>query len=116
MIKWIGYTTDKRTKYLEEAESYKELFETLIDKEIFSPYWTNEYQTGIQVAQLSDVLESIYDRIDEGDEEAIAALENFDFDEEIFSKLSDKDWEMLFRSCNGQAYYQEFTRFSQWNN
>ena len=108
MIKWTGYTTDKRTKYSEEAESYKELFETLIDKEIFSPYWTNENQTGTQVAQLSDVLESIYDRIDEGDEEAIAALENFDFDEEIFSKLSDKDWEMLFRSCNSQAYYQEF--------
>ena len=108
MIKWTGCTTDKRTKYSEEAESYKELFETLIDKEIFSPYWTNESQTGMQVAQLSDALESIYDRIDEGDEEAITALENFDFDEEIFSKLTDKDWELLIRSCNSQAYYQEF--------
>ena len=64
MIKWTGCTTDKRTKYSEEAESYKELFETLIDKEIFSPYWTNENQTGMQVAKLSDALESIYDRID----------------------------------------------------
>ena len=86
MIKWTGYTTDKRTKYSEEAESYKELFETLIDKEIFGSYWTNENQTGMEVAQLSNVLESIYDRIDEGDEEAMTEFENFDFDEEIFFK------------------------------
>ncbi|HFU3963992.1 TPA: hypothetical protein ACGO2U_001991 [Streptococcus suis] len=108
MINWTGYTTDKRTRYTEKAESYQELFEKLVDREIFGPYWTNENQTGMQVAQLSDILESIYDRIDEGDEDAIAEFENFDFDEEIFSKLSDNDWELLIRSCNSQAYYQEF--------
>lgn len=108
MIKWTGYTTDKRTKYTEEADTYEELFKKLVDREIFNPYWTNENQTGEQVADLSDKLSTIYDRIDDGEDNAILELEKFDFEKEIFSKLSDKDWELLIRSCNSQAYYQEF--------
>ncbi|MFA9413267.1 hypothetical protein ACERC8_01270 [Streptococcus sp. E29BA] len=112
MIKFTGKTTDKRSTYAIEADSYRDLMEQMIDQELADGYWNLEGQLFHAIAKISKDVEDFkveYEQLleDDKDAEAESLFENFSW-EAIFETFSDVDWQFVIRSANSQAYYQEF--------
>ena len=107
MIKWTGHDTAKVWNRTVEAENMKQLLETLIEKGIINGYWDPEGQTFHELAYVSEIVSELEDRYND-DEDITEKLDNLDWDEEVFSKLTDQQFEQVIRGCDSQAYYQQF--------
>lgn len=109
MIKWTGRSTDKRWVKTVEAETYRELMETLVDKGYIGHYIDSDSQLFHELAYVSPDVEELEDRLNDEDqaEQALEDLEKFDWDR-VFENLSDKQFATAIAGCTSQAYYQEF--------
>lgn len=109
MIKWTGKSTDKRWVKTVEAETYRELMETLIDKDYIVSYIDSDSQLFHELAYVSPAVEDLEDRLNDEDqvEQALEDLENFDWDR-VFNELTDQQFQNAIAGCTSQAYYQEF--------
>lgn len=109
MIKWTGKSTDKRWIKTVEAETYRELMETLVDKGYIGAYFDSDSQLFHELAYVSPAVEELEDRLNDEDqaEQALEDLENFDWDS-IFETMTDQQFATAIAGCTSQAYYQEF--------
>ena len=118
MIKWNGKSTNGTWKKEIIANDYEELLEELVDRDIIDGYWNMDSQAFDGLCDCSEMLEKLRDEyneaIEEDDDEKMASFEkqfdDIDWHEDVFSKLSDDDFEYVIRGCNSQAYYQEFEK------
>ena len=116
MIKWNGKSTNGTWKKEIIANDYEDLLETMIDKGICESYWNIDSQAYNELCYYSDKLDVLRDEynkiIEEDDDEKMEAFQtkfdNIDWHEEIFSKLTDDQFEQVIRGIDGMAYYQEF--------
>ena len=104
MIYWTGKSTDGIWKRSFEADTFAELFNLLMDKEIINDYDYNVYDQA--------VLDK-YDKTDD-DEEFKGTDGELDYNKvQAFvaqHPLTDEELWLLIASRNGQAYYQTFWR------
>lgn len=109
MIKWTGKSTDKRWVKTVEAETYRELLETLVEKGYIGHYIDSDSQLFHELAYVSPDVEELEDRLNDEDqaEQALEDLENFDWDR-VFENLTDQQIATAIAGCTSQAYYQEF--------
>lgn len=113
MIKWTGKSIDKRWIRTVEAETYRELMETLIDKDYIGSYIDSDSQLFHELAYVSPAVEELEDRLNDEDkdedkaEQALEDLENFDWDS-VFETMTDQQFATAIAGCTSQAYYQEF--------
>ena len=109
MIKWTGKSTDKRWIKTVEAETYRELMETLVDKGYIGHYIDSDSQLFHELAYVSPAVKELEDRLNDEDqaEQALEELENFDWDR-VFENLTDQQFATAIAGCTSQAYYQEF--------
>lgn len=114
-ITWTGQPTNRVVTYKIEADSYKEILEQMIDRDLADGYWNPDSQAFHELAYYSPIiseLENEYNNLDDSDDED--AFEKFDEKlgnvewNEILNSLSDNEMEQVIRGCNSQAYYQEF--------
>lgn len=117
MIKWNGKSTNGTWKKEIIANDYEDLLETMIDKGICDGYWNIDSQAYNELCFYSEKLEKLRDEYqeaieEEDDDEKMAnfekQLDDIDWHEEIFSKLTDDQFEQVIRGIDGMAYYQEF--------
>ena len=110
MIKWTGKSTDGRWVKKAYATSYYELLEELIDREIIGHYTDSDSQLFHELAYVSPAVAELEDRLndEEQTEQALEDLENFDWEKEVFEKLTDRQFQTAIAGCTSQAYYQEF--------
>lgn len=121
MIKWNGKSTSGAWKQEIIANDYEDLLETMIDKGICQGYWNIYSQAYNELCHYSDKLEALrdeyYEIAEECDGEKMEAfetkLDNIDWHEEIFSKLTDDQFEQVIRGIDGMAYYQEFEQVEE---
>ena len=102
MIKWQGTNTSKVVKWTVEAESYLELLNKLIEKELVHDYMDFDGNTFQELLNYSEHLMRL------NDEEDIEALYQFDF-EKLLGSLSDEQIRSIIRANDGMAYYQTFS-------
>lgn len=109
MIKWTGKSTDKRWIRTVEAETYRELMETLVEKCYIGDYFDSDSQLFHELAYVSPAVEELEDRLNDEDqaEQALEDLENFDWDS-VFKGMTDQQFQNAIAGCTSQAYYQEF--------
>lgn len=109
MIKWTGKSTDKRWIRTAEAETYRELMETLVDKGYIGAYFDSDSQLFHELAYVSPAVAELEDRLNDEDqtEQALEDLENFDWNS-VFESLTDQQFATAIAGCTSQAYYQEF--------
>lgn len=109
MIKWTGKSTDKRWIRTVEAETYRELMETLVDKGYIGSYIDSDSQLFHELAYVSPTVEDLEDRLNDEDqtEQALEDLEKFDWDS-VFETMTDQQFATAIAGCTSQAYYQEF--------
>ena len=109
MIKWTGKSTDKRWIRTVEAETYRELMETLIDKDYIGAYFDSDSQLFHELTYVSPAVQELEYRLNDEDqaEQALEDLENFDWDR-VFENLTDQQIATAIAGCTSQAYYQEF--------
>ncbi|MGK0554457.1 hypothetical protein [Macrococcus capreoli] len=104
VIVWTGKTTDGNKKWTAKAPTYKELFETLIDK---YEYAIVDYdKLGIKKLEVNGEDLDKYDVTTDG-------IGNWELFEEFenrkdLKELSDEDYKDVIRSSDGSAYYQDF--------
>lgn len=116
MIKWNGKSTNGAWEKEIIANDYEDLLETMVDKGICDGYWNIDSQAYNELCFYSEKLEKLRDEyqeaIEEDDDEKMASFEkqfdDIDWHEEIFSKLTDNQFEQVIRGIDGMAYYQEF--------
>lgn len=121
MIKWNGKSTNGTWKKEIVANDYESLLEELVDRDIIDGYWNMDSQAFDGLCDCSEMLENLRDEyneaIEEDDDEKMASFEkqfdDIDWHEDVFSKLSDDDFEYVIRGCNSQAYYQEFEKVEE---
>lgn len=121
MIKWNGKSTNGTWKKEIIANDYEDLLETMIDKGVCDGYWNIDSQAYNELCLYSEKLEKLRDEyqdaIEEDDDEKIASfekqLDDIDWHEEIFSKLTDEQFEQVIRGIDGMAYYQEFEQVEE---
>lgn len=121
MIKWNGKSTNGAWKKEIIANDYEDLLETMIDKGVCDGYWNIDSQAYNELCDYSDKLDTLrdeyYEILEEADDEKMEAfqtkLDNIDWHEEIFSKLTDDQFEQVIRGIDGMAYYQEFERVEE---
>lgn len=102
MIKWQGTNTSKVVKWTVEAESYLELLNKLIEKELAHDYMDFDGNTFQELLNYSEHLMRL------NDEEDIEALYQFDF-EKLLGSLSDEQIRSIIKANDGMAYYQTFS-------
>ena len=109
MIKWTGKSTDKRWVKTVEAETYRELMETLIDYGYIGHYTYSDSQLFHELAYVSPAVADLEDRLNDEDqtEKALEDLDNFDWDS-VFKEMTDQQFQNAIAGCTSQAYYQEF--------
>lgn len=100
-IKWQGTNTSKVVKWAVEAESYLELLNKLIEKELAHDYIDFDGNTFQELLNYSEQLMSLKD------EEDIEALYQFDY-EKLLGSLSEEQIRSIIEANNGMAYYQNF--------
>ena len=109
MIKWTGKSTDKRWIRTVEAETYRELMESLVEKGYIGDYFDSDSQLFHELTYVSPAVEKLEDRLNDEDqaEQALEDLENFDWDS-VFTEMTDQQFQNAIAGCTSQAYYQEF--------
>ncbi|WP_435919428.1 hypothetical protein [Macrococcus capreoli] len=104
IIAWTGKTTDGNKKWTAKAPTYKELFETLIDK---YEYAIVDYdKLGIKKLEVNGEDLDQYDVTTDG-------IGNFELFEEFenrkdLKELSEQDYKDVISNSDGNAYYQDF--------
>ena len=68
MIKWTGKSTDKRWVKTVEAETYRELLETLVEKGYIGHYNDSDSQLFHELAYVSRDVEELEDRLNDEDQ------------------------------------------------
>lgn len=101
-IKWQGTNTSKVVKWTLEAESYLELLNKLIEKELAHDYIDFDGNTFQELLNYSEELMRL------NAEEDIESLYEFDF-EKLLGSLSDEQIRNVIKANDGMAYYQTFT-------
>ena len=101
-IKWQGTDTGKNVKWNVEAESYYELLQKLIEKDLIDNYTDLEGFTFKELLDYSEELRNLNNNND------IESLYNYDF-EKLLTSLKDEQIRNIIESNNGMAYYQTFT-------
>ena len=101
-IKWQGTDTEKNVKWNVEAESYYELLQKLIEKDLIDNYTDLEGFTFQELLDYSEELRNLNNNND------IESLYNYDF-EKLLTSLKDEQIRNIIESNNGMAYYQTFT-------
>lgn len=104
MIKWKATSVNGLVEYEQEAESFKELFDTLDGRGIISDPDFPLYDTALLEKYGKSFSDN--DFKDETGELDYEKVENF-LDGK---KLSDRELYELILSRNGEAYYQKFMR------
>ena len=105
MIKWRGQNTQRNITWTEEANTYKELYYKLIDKNIISveDYFPDEEYRLNKVGLRS--------RDFDGD---IAEEYKYDFQEwyedvtKDVPEITEEEYSLIIKGEKGNAYYQEF--------
>lgn len=116
MIKWNGKSTDGAWKQEIIAKNHEELLETMIEKDICESYSNIHSQAFNELCDyfnlLQDLREDYEEALENEDDEMIEYIEmkinTLDWHKEIFSKLTDEEFEQVIRCIDGIAYYQEF--------
>lgn len=101
LIKWQGSNTSNSVRWIVEAESYNELMQKLIEKELIDSVTDLEGFTFQELLNYSKELQIL------NHNNNIEALYNFDFDKLLESLTSDQIRNII-QANNGMAYYQEF--------
>lgn len=94
-IKWKGTNTQQNLWWQEEANTYKDLWDVLEEREIVHYEQYERYLSNITGINPDDL---------KTDEEYYKWIESYD--------LSEEEWKDLIKSCDGNAYYQWFY---EWN-
>lgn len=124
MIKWYGKSTDGIWKKEIIANDYTELLETMIDMGICDGYWDINSQAYDGLCYYCDKLAILRDEYyiiteeEEDDDDRKAEifqskLDNIDWYDDVFNKLTDHQFEMVIRGINAVAYYQEFEKLEK---
>lgn len=101
MIKWIGTDTSRFTKWNEEAETYLELFNKLVERDLVHNYTDLEGDTFNELLNYSTELEEL------NKNEDYDSIREFDFDS-LLEILTDDQIKSIILANQGNAYYQGF--------
>lgn len=112
MIKWKGQNTQKNITWKEEADSYRELYFKLIDRDIISvvDYFPDEEYMLNKVGLSTNSF----------DNDDLAELYDYDFMNwynEVtkgIDDLTEDEYKMIIRDQRGDAYYQEFEEINEY--
>lgn len=101
MIKWVGTDTSRFVKWNEEAETYLELFNKLVGRELVHQCTDLEGDTFNELLNYSTELEEL------NKNEDYEAIYQFDFDS-LLESLTDDQIKSIILANQGNAYYQGF--------
>ena len=104
-IYWSGKSTDGIWKAKYEADSFLELFNLLMEKEVINSYDFDVYDKAI--LEKYNKTEDDPEFLDEDGDLDYSKVQNF---VESKPSLTDEDLWVLIFSQNGKAYYQTFER------
>lgn len=112
MITWTGKSTDGRWVRTVQAEDFRELMDKLIEKGYIPHYTDMDGQLFENITYISPKLDTLNDmaNVHVGGlaEQAVRKIENLDWENDIFDKFTDNDFQFIISQCNSQAYYQDF--------
>lgn len=101
MIKWTGTNTSRVIKWTAEAETYLELFNKLVERELVHQCTDLEGDTFNELLNYSTELQELNSSDD------IEAIYQFDYDA-LLESLTDEQIKSIILANQGNAYYQEF--------
>lgn len=101
MIKWNGTDTSRFIKWNEEAETYLELFNKLVERGLVHGYLDLEGDTFNELLNYSTELEEL------NKNEDYDAIYQFDYDA-LLENLTDDQIKSIILANQGSAYYQGF--------
>ena len=101
MIKWVGTDTSRFTKWNEEAETYLELFNKLVKRDLVHQCTDLEGDTFRALIYFSKELEDL------NKDKNYDAIREFDFDS-LLKQLDDDCIKFIIKCNRGNAYYQGF--------
>lgn len=112
MITWTGKSTDGRWVRTVQADNFHELMDKLIEKEYIPHYTDMDSQLFKNITYISPTLDALNDRANvyvKGiAEQAVRKIKNLDWENDIFDKFTDNDFQFIISQCDSQAYYQDF--------
>ena len=112
MITWTGKSTDGRWVRTVQADNFRELMDKLIEKDYIPHYTDMDGQLFENITYISPLLDTLNDHanVHAGGiaEQAVRKIENLDWENDIFDKFTDDDFQFIISQCDSQAYYQDF--------
>lgn len=112
MITWTGKSTDGRWVRTVTADNFRELMDKLIEKEYIPHYTDTDGQLFENITYISPKLDTLNcmanEHVDSQAKQAICEIENLDWENDIFSKFTDNDYQFVISQCDSQAFYQDF--------